>query len=353
MTWIATFPTTASITSTTMTTMTTSSPGTSTSSSTPSLTVGLLTGGRTYGQDWDSRARADIIGGDCQLPDLPQQRTGHVSFVTTDQLVLVCGGEDFDSDSNLSKYLSSCVQYNLAQERWDHHSDLSKTRNGAAVATLTDGSYILGGFDYGSDVYLDSSEFLPTGSSQWTQGPRPPQTGKDACAVAVSHTSLLLIGGGLYDYDYSTNLRNYTFYRTVWEYSSSTSTWSSWPSLVLARKGHACIKTGHRVIVAGGETSYGAVTRTTEIINLETKTVSLAGDMASPRTPFGMFEVGYSGNSVVLTFGGSNLNFSATTNEEFDPTTSKWRPSPAVMDPKVYFSAVTVEANLVCKPGEI
>ena len=226
------------------------------------------------------------------------------------------------------------------------------------MATLKDGSYILGGmYYYGSySVYLESSEFLAAGSSQWTEGPRLPRAVEGACGVAVSETSMLLIGGRSDKSGSTAGWGSSTFYRTVWEYST-TSSWSSWPSLAQKRRGHACIKTANLVIVAGGMVAMGDITRTTEVINLETKTLCLAGQMASPRYLFGIIEVGFAGRSVVLTFGHYGYNSPATKEDsllqEFNPTTSSWQPSPAVMDPKYHFSAVTVEASLVCKPGEI
>ena len=270
--------------------------------------------------------------------------------MTRDQLVLVCAGLDY---TVFDSALYSCLQYNLAQEAWDHHSNLRYSRTGAAVATLADGSYIMG--DRNNFPY--SSEFLPVGSSNWTEGPGLPWATKDACGVEINETSLLLISED-----------------GVEEYSTNTRSWSTWPSLALGRSGHACIKTGHLVLVAGGTTEVGGHTPTTEVINLETKIVSQAGDMDSPRIYFGMFRLGYNANSVLITFGNAGPDTSVNTGgegsgpimittmgmadpdsllQEFNPTTSTWRPSPAVMDPRAHFSAVTVEASLVCKPGEI
>ena len=62
------------------------------------------------GDTFTKDAAVDIIGGDCSVADLPHHRMWHVSFVSPDLLVMVCGGWDLED-----VLLASCLQYNLAE----------------------------------------------------------------------------------------------------------------------------------------------------------------------------------------------------------------------------------------------
>ena len=233
------------------------------------------------------------------------------------------------------------------------------------MASLLDEVYVLGGTTIQLEDQtnlLDSSEVLARYGREWTEGPPLPARLAGACAVAVSQTELLLIGGLTTDRPLS----------TVWLYSSLSKTWSTWPSLASARATHACIKTGRTVVVAGGGgVQMGAPTifKTTEIIHLDTHEVRLAGDLKTPRFLFGIFDVGYRGQSIILTFGSNKAaELSVSTNgsvqinglfvdpesiiQEWDPAKEAWHFSPAVLGPRHGFSAVSVEASLVCKPGQ-
>ena len=271
------------------------------------------------------------------MGSLPQSREGHVTFSTPDGLVMVCGGY------TSSTYHASCLRYNLEEETWTQHSNLSKARTGAAVVTLAGGVYVMGGDN--RIEYYDTTEFLAVGSSLWTPGPQLPggsMTG--ACAVPLTDHSFLLISA----------------YAVV-EYSSLTAVWTSWPPPLVARSGQACHKVDSTVLVAGGFVQGGVgVTNLTVIIDLVTKQVRKGGDMATARWNFGMFEVGFRGRSVLLTFGNYGpdqedglASAEASLLQEWNREGERWIPSPGVIDPRDSFAAATVEARLVCKPGEI
>ena len=317
--------------------------------STPAgLAVGLLTGGIAWtGQEYVKTRTNNIMGGYCEIADLPEPRSTHVSFATPDDLVLVCGGWNDNKT-----YLSSCLQYDLAAERWRHHSDLLQARRGFTAASLDEGVYVFGGF-FGRE-YFDTSEFLAKGSTDWTPGPIMPG-GKMAypCAVAIGGNSLLLIGGGQYGHGSGGYFSN-----MVSEYSSITKTWTEWPAMASPRIWHACSVSKKKVLVAGGAPIRGdfSLSRSTTVIDLETRQSYTAGNMTTGRFGFGMFEAGFIGNRVLLTFGsegsGVGVNDEESLLQEWNKETEQWIPSPAVLIPKYAFAAITVNASLVCKPGK-
>jgi hypothetical protein len=302
---------------------------------------------------WVTTASAAVIGADCSVTDLPEPREGHVTAVTPgpDSEVLVCGGWNSNDD------FSSCLAYSPGPG-WVPHSTLSIARAAASAVMLDKGVYILGGWwrnpEFGDFHYEadSSSEFLRAGSSAWEAGPAlPGGLGVNgACAVAISPTQFLLIGGDRYDGSTWLGPSN-----SVQEYNSLTNSWATWPALSRTRDGHACGKLGGKVVVAGG---YGGGAETTEVIDLETGEVRWAGDMSTPRAAFGMVKVGLPQSNILLTFGSYGYG-SGTTDaaqkesllQEWSDTEESWIPSPAVMERRASFSAVTVEAHLVCLAG--
>jgi hypothetical protein len=321
--------------------------------------VGLVTGG--YVETllrWPGTTSAVVIGGDCSVADLPAQIIDHVSATTPgpDSKVLVCGGRDGDG------FLSSCLTYSLGPPAaWVTHSGFSVPRAGPAAVTLESGVYVLGGFNGSydnTDNYngLSSSEFLAAGSSVWKAGPALPYGGQgvaDSCAIAISNTQFLLIGGLRYDGSTVLDISS-----SVHEFNSMTSLWTEWPSLSSSRKGHACGKLGGKVVVAGGWGDDGG--KTTEVIDIASRESRAGGDMATPRAYFSMVEVGYEGNSILLTFG-STANGDDTVQDEalqqeslmqeWDNSQEVWLPRPAVMSRRFNFAAVTEEAGLLCPEG--
>ena len=81
-----------------------------------------------------------------------------------------------------------------------------------AVATLADGSYLLGGWD-GSN-YLNTMLFLASGSTNWVYRiVRSHDEGlHDGCTVAISDTSFLYIGGvwGTETFQYQGHISGFT-----------------------------------------------------------------------------------------------------------------------------------------------
>jgi hypothetical protein len=192
----------------------------------------------------------------------------------------------------------------------------------------------------------------------WEEGPGLPLPGGEglegSCAVAISSTTFLLIGG--IRYSGSTFLGSSS---AVNEFSSLTGAWTQWPvGLSVPRKSHACSSFQGKVVVAGGYN--GDYLDSTEILDPVTREVKLAGPMSTPRQSFGMYEIGYAGwglSRALLTFGSASSGSTATLEEslltEWDPWDQVWRAAPVVLARRAGFTAVTVEARHVCLQGEL
>jgi hypothetical protein len=266
---------------------------------------------------------------------------------------MVCGGQASNHD-----FLTSCLQYEPTTNppTWTLHSNLRRARNWASAVTLAAGVYLLGGEWYGNEG-LSTSEIIAAGSSVWKEGPFLPTGGlglAGSCAVAINRTSFLLIGG---------RRTNGSIYHStsssVHEFSSLTGTWTQWPDLLTSRAFHACSSFEGIVVVAGGGDDDFIGGKTTEVVNLSNGEVQEAGLMATRRSAFGMFQIGYEGNRILVTFGSYGPFFISEAVEaesvlqEWRPATKEWIASPAVMATRAGFSAVSVEARHVCPQGQL
>jgi len=253
----------------------------------------LLVGG--YNAAEDGRDTAELLNSACSIPSLlvsegtgRSGRTDNVAFFTGDNLILTCGGEADNGTDDLS-----CQYLDVVGETWLPHSMLDTDRVGAAVAVLPDyGSYILGGFEH------NTSSFLPTGSSEWIEGPT--LSGDDnvvtfsfLCGVVISHSRLMVIGGVFGD---SVGTR-------VQTYDADTDEMENWPALAVLRWGHACAKIGDKVIIAGGLDRFFTISTSTTVLDLVTRESSEAGDMLVQRAFFGMANI----DGSIFLFGGRGI----------------------------------------------
>ena len=360
----------------------------------PDLTVGLITGGRTPnsfgGLAGIPQKSAEVFGGgDCTVADLPETRSFHVSFVTPDDIVMVCGGLVGGSQQRTK----SCLEYDLNSGKWRDHSYLRLTRPAAVAVSFPSGVLVLGGpfeFEYleewipGKEECLGgkwvsqydtwygwqwlwingpcywipgkwvsqyinaawSSDFLPKGGKVWQAGTYLPVRTDgwayyDAlCAVAIDDTRMLVIGMA-------------TQYQYVWEYSILTGMWYKWPATFkYERHACACHKVGDTVVVAGGY--WGGVPgfKSTEVLDINSRTIREAGDTATPRMFFGFLEMGLSDRTLILTFGGAKNDWGkeeSSVLQEWNPKSNNWTFSPSVLTTRDSFSSVSLKANLVCK----
>ena len=122
---------------------------------------------------------------DCSwpIPNLPSIDYQHSMAITPEGSVLSCGGDT----------AQECIAYEKNLKTWSPHSTLKIKRTGASTVTLPEGVYILGGFDASASF---TSEILPKGSKDWIEGPAIPVKTMQSCAVGVSNTQFVIIGGG-------------------------------------------------------------------------------------------------------------------------------------------------------------
>jgi len=264
---------------------------------------------------------AEVLSTSCDFP-LPEGREGHISVTTADGKTLVCGGR------TPSGYTASCLQFNFKSKTWEHHSSLnSRLRRFSSAIALKHGVYILGG--YTSDVQ-SNSEFLATGSSNWTPGPNIPGRGVyQSCAVKLSDTEFVILGG----------IRDKTQARM---YSTTKKKWTEWPKLSEAVYGQSCVRIGDKVIMAGGRDSNG-VTRRTVIIDIKTGSAREVASLKYPRDGAGM-EI-YRGRTVIL--GGRDASGYRSDGEVWNMDTETWEETDIHLNiARHTFSLVATDDNM-------
>merc|ERR1712126_146811 len=269
--------------------------------STPEMSGSLMAIG---GYDTNFLRSAEVLNTSCDFP-LPESRAGHISVTTADGLILVCGGET--SDGN---YTASCLQFDYQSKSWQNHSTLlSQYRSGASAVTTSRGVYVLGGrFISYEENARNTSEFLATGSSVWTQGPNIPGNGvSQSCVAELSDTEFVILGGA----GDETQAR---------VYNEDRNEWREWPRLAVGVTLHSCLGLGDIVLMAGGY-SRGQTERT---VIFDSKTGS-AREVAPPKYPRAWADmVLYRGKPLILGDGsevrsdGEMWNMDTETWEEAD-----------------------------------
>ena len=230
--------------------------------------------------------------------------------------VLVCGGSD----------QLDCLTLDTDRQEWRHHSVMNVRRYISAAVAMPDGVYVLGGL--GS---MESSSFLPHGYSEWEQGPGMPRSGNyDACAVKISETSFLLIGG------YPSTKQVAQFYTDTWP------TWYlAWPELEVERYGHSCARIGDDVVITGGSYASWPKTETT-ILSISSGLQRVGGEMGEGRERFGLAILG----DRLMAFGGDGR---VDTMEEWDQEAEVWIALDERLEtPRSRFTAVSIPLSELC-----
>jgi len=232
---------------------------------------------------WLNLRSAEVLDTSCDFP-LPdgEGREAHISVTTVDGKTLVCGG----AGRKDQKRHRNCLQFNSQSKTWEHHSQLKQLRRAASAIELKRGVYILGGIDD-----PNSSEFLATGSSVWTEGPPIPGLGVYlSCAAKLSDTEFVILGGSL---DRSQAL----------VYNEESDEWREWPRLKDEVSSHSCVSLGDTVLMAGG---YSNDVTTARTVIFDSKTGS-AREVASLNYPRQNAAMGFYGKRPAI-FGGKYWN---------------------------------------------
>jgi len=272
----------------------------------------------------------------CSLPALPSKRYAHTTFATTgpSSKVVTCGGWIAGS------LTASCLLLDLDNQLWDWNTigQLPQSRCSHAVVSMEDiGTYLIGG---SSSHMRRTTDFLAQGSTQWVAGPAIPVDMTTPCAVKISDLSFLVI--------HNTDIREYQVDITD---PTSNSGWQSstkWPRLQTSRTSRpGCSKIENYIVIAGG---WGSGTlRSTEVLNLSTRTIVYAGDMNSPRGWFHMATITRNGQQLILAFGGYSGSSNLNSVEMFNPSNNTWTLAPTTMQgAKSSFGAVPLTRAMIC-----
>ena len=305
--------------------------------STTQESVILITGG-SYG----SGVEVYPSSPGCSLPPLPTWRYGHQTFVTSDSspMVATCGGIIGPSQTD------TCLVLDLINQRWDESrmGNLTTPRWYGAVAALKDiGVFHLGGNRPDSRA---TSDFLPVGSLQWQQGPALPISMSVFCTAPITPSSFLTIHKNKI-FEFDTSIAGPT----------SNEGWQEWQGLKTRSSSYTtCAKIGNKVIIAGGYHNRESL-RSTEILDITTRTLSSAGEMASTRLSHALVAIRSSGQRKLFALGGLGHigNFtpgqSATlfdTVEEWVEETSTWKEAESLSRAMRFFGAVALPKESVC-----
>ena len=306
-------------------------------------TVVLLTGGlqEPAGNDNSTYALVSEVfpaTTSCLLPSLPAPRYNHALFVTEEPSprVIICGGWDENSLKH-----ESCLVLNLENQRWDEITMLGNERRAfhAVVSVKDIGTYMIGG-----EMTGRTTNFLAQGGQQWVAGPaNPVNMGRGPCAVTIADNSFLAIYGRQIR-EYIVDVNNPTS-DEGWEQATK------WPQLQIRRiYGFGCTKIKGKVVIAGGEAVMsGVIFRSTEVLDLATRKIEHAGNLATPRRTFHIVTITTDGFERVFALAGYDDSYYVNSVEEFDPDTLTWKPGPAsLLVQRGRFGAVAVPRNLIC-----
>ena len=263
----------------------------------------------------------------CSVPSMKTDRYSHVSFLTQDvpPHIAVCGGGTRD-----------CLVLQSGQWREGILDNLPEIRTQAAAARLDAGVYILGGRLVGEKTSL-TSVFLRANSSSWVSGPELPVSMLyGPCAAPISAHSFLVV----YEFD-------------VWEFDTRVAGLTSsagfkergrWPRLSMKRHFPGCAVVNNKLIVAGGQQ---VTTWSTEIIDLERRSITRGGDMTKPRYSFHLLSI--RGN--IFAVGGEYFDGSHSLLadvEEFVEESGSWKLAESLPGKRTQFGAVAVNKGLLC-----
>ena len=321
-------------------TYTTTPPGPPAPPPTTKDTVALIIGG-WYGIYGDSFTSTEIyppvVG--CSLPSLPEERSRHAGFVHNNAVTL-CGG--WVKASSLTK---SCLVLDIENQRWEKNviGDLTVYRyEHAAVSVENVGTYLIGGASENPGMNPTTTDFLASGLTQWTWGPRLPVSMHSPCVVRISQLSFLAIHGH--------NIREYQVDVANPTSSSGWQEANKWPTLQTYRGGLGCaLTTNNKVVIAGGGSVY-TYHKSSEVLDLATRKITNSGDMTSPRAYVHLATTTVGGETKIFAIGGKwRSSYALDSVEEFNPDDESWTLAPTTLaERKFNFGRLVVEVETIC-----
>ena len=166
------------------------------------------------------------------------------------------------------------------------------------------------------------------------------------CAVQISQLSFLAIHGNDIR-EYQVDVANPT----------SSSGWqeaNKWPRLQTergAQPGCALIA-DNKVVIAGGHSggNSGTYLKSSEVLDLATKTITPGGDMTSPRVYFHLATITLYGAPKIFAIGGDPGSTPWLDSvEEFHPKNKSWTLAPTLGEIRGAFALASIQKHLVCR----
>ena len=202
------------------------------------------------------------------------------------------------------------------------------------------GNYLIGGDGPNN---ARTTEYLAEGSQTWVSGPQLPVEMYTPCSVVISETSFLVI--------YDRDIREY---QVDIENPTSDDGWqeaTKWPQLQTSRYyWPGCAKIGMKIVIAGGLSDSESTLRSTEIVDIERRTIQYAGDLNIARRNFHIITISTDGSERTFALGGYDGSSLLDSIEELDMDTMTLNTTPAKLAEKRYvFGAVALPRSLVCQ----
>ena len=280
-----------------------------------------------YGSDGFNSV--EVIGDKkCAVPQLPSTNNGNQVILTNNNEILTCGGYG----NNLQK----CFVLNTKKAKWEAHSDLINERFRFDSVTMPTGVYLFGGYSSRT-----TSEFLPSGSTNWQMGPSVGPMGPIlyGCAVRKSDFEIIFIGGEYSD-------------KKIIQLNIKTNKWTTLGELQEGRYHHACAVFDDKIVVTGGYNSKGGWTiSSSEVISLQNLSKSeLVGHMNERRSEHGMAIAQVNGKPTLLAFGGENGHDFVDSIEQWIPESQSWAvlSDSKLSEAKRYFGHLSIPTQLIC-----
>ena len=162
--------------------------------------------------------------------------------------------------------------------------------------------------------------------------------GDGPCAALISgHSFLIVYERSVYEFD--TRVGGPT----------SNGGWkTTWPQLQVSREDMGCALLGtNRFIVAGGYAGGNNNLKSTEIINIESKTIEFGGEMEKPRGYFHLITISGSIHALGGRYYDGGWIFLADV-EEFVEETGTWKPATSLPGRRWLYGGLAVNLDLVC-----
>ena len=259
--------------------------------------------GRIYGiivAGGSGSSAVDFLTGDLgfKLPTL-HKNVFEASVFAHNGTILLCGGKNNEK---------RCLQ--MDHGTWKEHSTLNKKRVWHSAVTTQVATFLFGGYHSNSKTY----EYLPKDSTKWLMGKTEiPGRFTEGYAIAVkSEQEIWLIGGvGTQRRILSFNVKNHTFQVSRFQ-------------LNVERWGQRCysVPNTNKIMITGGYSD--GFLDSTEMLDTEEGTVTMASPMNSKRYGHGMGVVTINAKDRLAVFGGFDGKYLLDSVELYKINTEKW-----------------------------